>query len=1269
MSIVKAIVNSKGVLRARTALLGTKTTVAPGTSQSKTPQSLMQRIQAQWWVLFPVVLGLLATIIAIRSHVPNTWLTGWDTLHPEFNFSLNLQRVLFGVFRPDQGLGSVATHAHVVELPRILILWLLSAIIPASLLRYTYVAICLVLGPIGIFVFTRYLLNKSRFSGTIAHTAAFCAGLWYLFNLGTLQHFALPFEMFPTNYAANGWLFWLLWRYLERGGRTNLFWLIVVNFLASNLAYSFISWYVYFGGVVLVILTLTFGKWVWKQSSAKDSFSLSRNLIAMGAILIANLYWLGPNLYFVATHSWHVPLAKNNRFVSEEIFFHNKEFGTIIDTITMKNHLFNWMIRDKGTFTLVFKEYSHYLQGAVSWIPLILFLVIMVGVVFAVTSSWRSHLKTKAWWLFPMVLPLLASVVAFLSLNPPLSFIFDILRDHISIAKEGLRNPFIKFNVLLMISYATFFAVGTAVVMQKIQTKLGTVSAVLIALIFTGMLTTTLGWPFLEGKLIDKRVQLSIPQEYFAMFEWFDEQPTHQRVMVLPAPHFWAWDYHDWGYQGAGFMWFGIKQSFLSRDSDRWNPYNEEAYREITTAIAGEQWQTLYKLLDKYQVRYLIFDKTVATNGERPSVLFTNEIERFLEDDTLFSKHQFSENLAVYEAKMLAQNTNSAVTHISQPALVEPNYLWHYRDVAFNQQGNYIGTPMYYPGRNLLTSNDQLNTELFTIDQHQLQLKTNSDQHLTYSLVDQDSIAFNVVARVQASQAFILLKPILPYTDQNQDTFSTAIPITIPTTQQGLFYVSINGTIFKATSQMSEDQPLGTIKVPLNQDNKLALYFNLSEETLDHLPTNQTALSFNCSVVGSAAQTNVEYKKNGAVLSAEANGSSCIQYPFIPASYSESLSDTTLSLIKFSFSTLDPTQTNAELCIFDTESNNCLNQQSVFSSSLDREVTTATILTELTATESGKTQLLLVLNNDQGTKKAELTFRALGINFTQPASQTTFQVRLPDDYQNPTLTASNSVTFPFLENSIITRFADLKRNVDSCGSTSKASVTREIVSDSEPAFVRYSAQHGQSCDKVAWDELAHDQGYVVAVTSRNISGIPIRMCVRNLVSGRCDLYVPLGTHSEFATEYFVLPPTDLGIGYAAHFTTFAPGSYGSVNDVSSVTITPIPFDLVMSLRTKTTDQNAARLADDQVVVTNNQSFEPNFVALWFKPPFTFTTLPKQVLVNNWANGWIIKKSQITEMQQSDYRLETFFLPDLLVIGGLVPLVGTLIVLGLWRDKK
>ena len=106
------------------------------------------------------LLALIAVFICFNSFSPNTWLSGWDTLHPEFNFPLAFERLIFGVFRSDQGLGAVAAHSHMADLPRVILLFLGSLIFPISILRYLFISLCFIVGGLGAFVFIRQIVLK-----------------------------------------------------------------------------------------------------------------------------------------------------------------------------------------------------------------------------------------------------------------------------------------------------------------------------------------------------------------------------------------------------------------------------------------------------------------------------------------------------------------------------------------------------------------------------------------------------------------------------------------------------------------------------------------------------------------------------------------------------------------------------------------------------------------------------------------------------------------------------------------------------------------------------------------------------------------------------------------------------------------------------------------------------------------------------------------------------------------------------------------------------
>src|SRR3989344_6233975 len=162
---------------------------------------------------FPLLLVFIVLVVCILNFKSGTWLSGWDTVHPEFNYGEYWKRIWFSVWQEHQGLGAVATQSHAAEIPRMLILHILDLFFATSFVRWSYFFLMLILGPLGVYYLIKYLFSNSRYS----QQASFLGALFYLFNLGTLQHFYVPLEMFATLYAFIGWLFLYLIRYIRKG--------------------------------------------------------------------------------------------------------------------------------------------------------------------------------------------------------------------------------------------------------------------------------------------------------------------------------------------------------------------------------------------------------------------------------------------------------------------------------------------------------------------------------------------------------------------------------------------------------------------------------------------------------------------------------------------------------------------------------------------------------------------------------------------------------------------------------------------------------------------------------------------------------------------------------------------------------------------------------------------------------------------------------------------------------------------------------------------
>ena len=127
--------------------------------------------------------------------------------------------------------------------------------------------------------------------------------------------------------------------------------------------------------------------------------------------------------------------------------------------------------------------------------------------------------------------------------------------------------------------------------------------------------------PAFKGNLISPSMKTTIPNEYFELFEWFQNQPK-RRIATLPINSFWGWSYYDWDYQGAGFLWFGLRQPLMDREFDRWNPLNEQYYREMSQAIYEKNGVMFGKLFDKYDLGYVLLDENVIAPVQGGILIF-----------------------------------------------------------------------------------------------------------------------------------------------------------------------------------------------------------------------------------------------------------------------------------------------------------------------------------------------------------------------------------------------------------------------------------------------------------------------------------------------------------------------------------------------------------------------------------------------------------------------------------------------------------------------
>lgn len=629
------------------------------------------------WAL---VVVLLISLLAALLQFSNQWLSGWDTLHPEFDYSLHLSRSFDGVWREDQGLGAVAAHSHMSELPRIIILFLLDLIFPTHLVKQIFVLSTLVIGPIGIYLLIKQIIlisnepvrvgvkkvlglrsqikqklkkdegsaSENNFVSSLnAQLAAVVGSLWYLMNLGTVQHYVVVFEMFAVQYAALGWIFYLAIQYLLHNKPKQLAYFFLASFLASSMAYASLLWFAY--AASLAIFSAGF-------IILSPSIRIIKRIIILGLTTLgANAYWLLPNLYFLLSEaSSYSKNSHMNRLFSPEAFFQNQAYGQIENLAIIKNFLFNWFVVDENGQSLLLETWHRHLE-----LPIVLSLgygvalAVFVGVIIALRNGYKN--KSIAITIIPVWF---FSLVMLINQNYFFAPIFSWLRQQSSLFEEGLRFPFTKFSLIFMMTSAIFLGYFLYHLLQKLEVKFSSHHKSYVLSIKSIILFITIGslfafsLPIWKGQLIHNLMKADIPAEYFEAFEFARTLPSQSRIAILPLETHSGWHSFNWGHLGPGFWWFGLRQPVLTRDFDRWSPYNESFYNQLSTAFYNQDINQIVSIINQYDVDFFLLDESlVIPNADNPSSdsILAKEILGELGPEQIFS----SDLLSIYDLRPL----------------------------------------------------------------------------------------------------------------------------------------------------------------------------------------------------------------------------------------------------------------------------------------------------------------------------------------------------------------------------------------------------------------------------------------------------------------------------------------------------------------------------------------------------------------------------------------------------------------------------------------
>lgn len=645
-------------------------------------------------IIFVAIAALMLT-----NYIPGTSLSGWDNLQTELNPALAIKRSVFSVWEEYQSFGVLAGMGHAADLVRSIAIAVLSFVLPVTVVRYVYHFGMIAIGALGMYM----LIERSQSHMSPhdregipewkQHTRSMLGSLFYILCYGTVQIFAVPFEAFSTFLGFLPWLIWSFLRYVKPfaphvGRPHNLAWftgfgtLVLVNLLATPLAYVQTMFVVY----MLVLGVLSVSLLVAQTHRLQ---SLTRIFIALVTIVTLNAFWLLPQVYFIASGGAEtVQNAKINQLSTEDVVLQNREKGNIESFMTMTG--FYSDLDDSQNQPLFGAWKLHYEKLPFYTLQLVLFVIFVYGL-----------LKRSAYRL------------GFIGLGLVSLFAWLVPVPDIGLAGQIFRSPFTKFISVYALVAAYGFAHGVKLDFGERFVEIREQTQKILNIVLYLLIILAVSWPAFRGHYLARDMRVEIPQDYYDTIEYFNSVDPNARIALLPDYTFWGWFFTDWGYNGSGFLWYGIEQPIVSRTFDVWGSEGEAYYWEMKAAAEAEDVAAVERVLDKYAIDYIILDFNLRPVTSSIRALQYDRLVNLLEKSTRIQQFGSGSELALYRVERNVQS-ESFVSLLPDVPRVGPDVTFTPDDKAYEAFGTYRTSAQpdaYYPFRNLFTQTRQTDSD------------------------------------------------------------------------------------------------------------------------------------------------------------------------------------------------------------------------------------------------------------------------------------------------------------------------------------------------------------------------------------------------------------------------------------------------------------------------------------------------------------------------------------------------------------------------------
>jgi hypothetical protein len=559
----------------------------------------MKRFLQQNWGKLILTLILLA-ILFFSFQTGFSYLSN-DNYSPDLNPILTIQRSLQSpAWRSYRVLG-FASESEQADIFRAVIYFILNIFLPKWSLSQIFALLSLFIGSWFTGLLSSVIVKKTD-KTKYSELTFLLSGIFYVSTLWTVWVYYQNMYPYITQFGFLPLLLWSIYNLSRRFNWKNALIMFFSSVLFTSTCVIATLFVVDFIVIIFFTVLFTF------INTRRKKRIFKKFLLILVLFISTQLFWLLPFVHYTKNVSGDIINSQINRSITSSVIDLEARDQDALNSAK----LFTRSILEKENEEYVFPRADEYAKydffNIVGLIPVFFTILLFV---FGIIKKRKLYI----------ILPLAAFITWFVikNVNPPMGILFIWAQDYIPLFKQVFRWASSKTGNIYLLLISISAPIGFVYIVDFLSSFLKKGLKIVLFLI-SGLvvIVPTLFYSqyLFTGDLLPQRALIQIPQEYYDMEDYLKKQKiSTERILYLPPANNNYFRTYDWGFWGSNFISYIIPNPLMDLSSAIGSKYGEEAILEFHQAFRSQDLDSFDNLLHKYDVDYILVDKTLEEEG------------------------------------------------------------------------------------------------------------------------------------------------------------------------------------------------------------------------------------------------------------------------------------------------------------------------------------------------------------------------------------------------------------------------------------------------------------------------------------------------------------------------------------------------------------------------------------------------------------------------------------------------------------------------------